>query len=150
MNRWRLLIAGISLSALCACAAQLETSTPETAPSKQAANLSCAEINNTELVTIRYPAETIYRNGAVLPTKNGLACLEVLSDWLQNGPQNRWQVTVSGEEGYGFDPLALAGKRQEFLQRFFVRKGVEQKNWQWQTVVGQEEQVQFVELKDSP
>jgi hypothetical protein len=50
---------------------------------------------------------------------------------------------VAGEEGQGFDPLALAGKRQELLQRFFIRRGLEQKDWEWQTVVGQGEQLEF-------
>jgi hypothetical protein len=155
MNRWRLLFAGLTLSTLCACAAPLGTSTPASvspvakAPSVQIANLPCAEVNSSELLTISYPAETIYRNGAALPKEEGLACLEALAGWLKSVPQSRWQVTVSGEDGHGFDPLALAGKRQELLQRFFARKGLELKNWKWQTAVGQGEQLQLIELKDS-
>ncbi len=119
-------------------------------PSVQVADLPCAEIDSTDSVTIRYPTETIYRNGAALPKEEGLACLEVLSDWLKSVSQSRWQVTVSGEAGHGFDPLALAAKRQELLQRFFARKGLELKDWQWQTAVGQGEQLQLLEVKDSP
>lgn len=156
MNRWRLLCAGITLSTLCACAAQTGAPTTATtpavakAPAIQLADLPCAEINSTDSITIRYPVETIYRNGAALPKEEGLACLEVLSDWLKGVSQSRWQVTVSGEAGHGFDPLALAAKRQELLQRFFARKGLELKNWQWQTVAGQGEQLQLLEVKDSP
>lgn len=156
MNRWRLFFAGITLSTLCACAAQPGSVTPATvspvvkSPSVPVANLPCAEVNSVESVTISYPAEEIYRNGAALPKEEGLACLEVLSDWLKSVPQSRWQVTVSGEDAHGFDPLALAGKRQELLQRFFARKGLEQKNWQWQTALGVGEQLQLLELKDSP
>ena len=156
MNRWRLLFAGITLSTLCACAAQTGAPTPATtpgiakAPAMQVADLPCAEIDSTDSVTIGYPAESLYRNGAALPKEEGLACLEVLSDWLKSVAQSRWQVTVNGEAGHGFDPLALAAKRQELLQRFFARKGLELKNWRWQTVAGQGEQLQLRELKDSP
>ncbi len=156
MNRWRLLFAGITLSTLCACAAQPGSMTPATvspvvkSPSVPVANLPCAEVNSVESVTISYPAEAIYRNGAVLPKEEGLACLEVLAGWLRSVPQNSWQVTVSGEDGHGFDPLALAGKRQELLQRFFARKGLELKDWQWQTALEAGQQLQLLELKDSP
>ena len=92
---------------------------------------------------VRYPVESIYRGGAVLPKQEGLVCLEELANWLKSVPQNRWKVTVSGEEGHGFDPLELAAKRQELLQRFFARKGLEQKEWEWQTVVGQGEQLEL-------
>ncbi len=163
MNRWRLLFTGLTLSTLCACAAQPGTSTSVSvssvakapsvqvakAPAVQVANLPCAEINSTGVVTIGYPAETIYRNGAVLPNEEGLACLEGLADWLKSVPQSHWQVTVSGEEGYGFEPLALAGKRQELLQRFFARKGLELQDWEWQSEAGQNEQLQLTELKGS-
>ncbi len=149
MNRWRLLFAGITLGVLCACAAQPGTTTVATGPSVQVATLPCAEVGSADVVMIRYPAETIYRNGAVLPKEGGLACLEVLADWLNSTPQSRWQVTVAGEDGHGFDPLELAGKRQELLQRFFARKGLELKDWEWQTVAGQSEQLQFYELKGS-
>ena len=156
MNRWRLLFAGITLSALCACAAQTGAPAPATtpavakAPSVQVGDLPCATINSIDPVTISYPAETIYRNGAALPKEEGLACLEDLSDWLKSVSQSRWQVTVSGEAGHGFEPLALAAKRQELLQRFFARKGLELKGWQWQTMAGQDEQLQLLEVKDSP
>jgi hypothetical protein len=156
MNRWRLLFAGITLSTLCACAGQPVSTTSGAIPAAtktpavQVAKLPCAEVNSTESITISYPTEAIYRNGAVLPKEEGLACLEVLSDWLKSVPQSRWQVTVSGEDGHGFDPLALAGKRQELLQRFFARQGLELKDWQWQTALGAGEQFRMLELKDSP
>ena len=144
------------MTTLCACAAQPGTSTSASvssvakASAVQVANLPCAEINSTGVMTISYPAETIYRNGAALPKEEGLACLEVLADWLKSVPQSHWQVTVSGEDGYGFDPLALAGKRQELLQRFFARKGLELQDWEWQSEAGQSEQLQLTEFKGSP
>lgn len=159
MNRWRLLFAVATLAALCACAAQpgpapatLPATTPVVArtPAIQPANLPCATVDKTDVVTISYPAEAIYRSGAVLPKEEGLACLEVLSGWLKGLPQSRWQVTLSGEDGHGFEPLALAGKRQELLERFFLRKDIEVKAWEWQTAAGQAEQLQLRELKDAP
>ena len=154
MNLWRLFLAGVILGTLCACAAQQGvTTTPVDAPavkktpSIQVTDLPCAEVNNTGPLMIRYPSENLYRNGAVLPKQEGLACLEDLANWLKSTPQSRWQVTVAGEGGQGFDPLALAAKRQELLQRFFARRGLEQKDWEWQTVVGQGEQL---ELRAAP
>lgn len=156
MNLWRLLCAGITLCTLCACAAPQErTSTTTKSPPvekkapPQLANLACAEVNSAEPLTILYQKESIYHSGAVLPDQEGLACLEALAAWLKSTPQKRWQITVAGEDGYGFDPLALAGKRQELLQRFFARKGVEQKNWGWLTVADQSTQLQLLQTKGS-
>lgn len=146
MNRWRFCFAGIVLGTLCACAAQQGvTTTPavKKTPSLQVTDLPCAEVKSPGSLMIRYSSENLYRSGAVLPKQEGLACLEKLANWLKSLPQSRWQVTVAGEEGQGFDPLALAAKRQELLQRFFARKGLEQKDWEWQTVVGQGEQLEF-------
>ena len=162
MNQWRFFFAGISLAILCACAAQQEvTTTPASppavktsppspvkeAPVIQGANLPCTVVNSAEALTVSYPEESLYRNGAVLPKEEGLACLEALADWLKNAPTDHWQMIVSGENGQGFDPLALADKRQELLQRFFSRKGVGQDGWSWQTVTEQDLQLQLLEVK---
>lgn len=149
MNRWQFFLAGAALLTLSACAAQTETGS-RTAPSVGLTNLPCAEINRSEVMTISYPVEALYRNGAVLPTEAGLACLEALADGLSGTKQGNWQATVAGEDGYGFDALQLAAKRQELLQRFFDRKGVETKGWQWQMIVGQDHQLQLVELRGTP
>lgn len=151
MHRWTLLFSGIVLGTLCACApAQTGTkaagSTATTV--RETPRLTCAIVDNTAAMTLSYPTESIYSKGAVLPKQAGLACLENLADWLKSTPQRGWQIKVSGEEGFGFDPLALAGKRQELLQRFFERKGLQQQNWSWQTEAGQELQLQLVELKE--
>ncbi|GEM_PF-5924772 len=153
MNRWRLFWAGIVLITLCACAAQQRVTTSpvfKNPSSIQMADLPCAETNASGSLIIRYPSENLYRSGAVLPKQEGLACLEELASWLKSVPQDHWQVTVAGEEGQGFDPLALAAKRQELLQRFFARKGLEQKDWQWQTMIGQGEQLELRSLSDNP
>ncbi len=154
MNRWQLVFAGITLGMLCGCAVRQEP-LPVTIPGVAkkltipVTDLPCAEVSSVKSVLIRYPAENLYRNGAILPKEEGLRCLEALAVWLKSAPQSRWQVVVSGEEGHGFDALDLAAKRQELLQRFFTRKGVEMKNWVWQTAAGQGEQMQMLQLKDS-
>lgn len=161
MKIWRFFIAGILLMTLWACAAPQEgikapagtsaaaksatVSSPgaKTAPSIEVPALPCAEVITDDGVTIRYGEETLYHGGAVLPREEGLACLEVLADWLKNEPQSRWQVTSAGEADVGFDPQALAGKRQKLLQRFFARKGIEERMLEWQTIAGKGPQLQL-------
>ena len=104
----------------------------EKAPTIEVPELPCSEVVKIDGVTIRYGGENINHGGAVLPHKEGLACLDVLTGWLKGVPQSRWQVPLACEEGLGFDPQALAGKRQELLQRFFARKGVELQTEEWQ------------------
>jgi hypothetical protein len=65
---------------------------------------------------------------------------------MKRTSQSRWRVTVAGEAGYGFDSLGLAGKRQELLQQFFARKGLELKDWEWQVIAGRREQLKFKSL----
>lgn len=149
MNLWRLIFAGVALLALSACAGQTGSSS-RTKPAVGLANLPCAVINQTEAMTISYQVESLYRNGAVLPTEAGLACLEALANGLNGTIQVDWQVTVSGEDGYGFDALQLAEKRQELLQRFFIRKGLGTSSWQWQVSVAQGQQLEFIELTGTP
>lgn len=156
MKQWRLLCALASLTILCSCASQQATKTPagsSTVPSTikvQTEDLPCADINRDGPLQINYPQESLYRNGAALPKQEGLACLDVLSTWLKGQSQTRWQITVGGEAGYGFDPLALAGKRQELLQRFLERKGLDTQALQWRAIGDSGTQLQFVEVTGSP
>lgn len=156
MRHWRLLCALVSLGLLGGCAAQQTTTTPSasTTPvtptiSVNADELPCATVSSEETLLVRYQEGSLYLAGAVLPKQEGLACLDVLSEWLKK-QKNSWQIVVSGEAGYGVDPLAMAGKRQELLQRFFERKGVETKNLQWQTVSEPGIQLQLNPAKGSP
>lgn len=119
---------------------------PPLAPSITITDLPCAETSPGDQINIVYATESLYRKGAVLPKVEGLACLEVLSDWLKTAPRTKWQVAVGGEAGYGFEPLAIAGKREELLQRFFTRKGVETSGWSWLSVADQDRQLQFTSL----
>lgn len=152
MNPWRSLLATLLLGALCACAASPESPVAAgrvpAVPASQAPQPPCAEAVSVEDGTLRYAAESLYRSAAVLPHEAGLACLQGLASWLKSAPQGRWQVTVGGEEGYGFEPLALAGKRQQLLQRFFDRQGIAWQDWQWRPAVGADEQLRLVLLKE--
>lgn len=164
MNRWKFFFPGVLLLTLCACAAQqggittspagtsttssLGVSKPSSpgakaAPSIEVPVLPCAEVVRTDAVTIRYEGEKIYHGGSVLPSDEGLVCLEALADWLKGAPQSRWQVTSAGEADLGFDPQALADKRQELLQRFFARRGLQEQTMEWLTLAGQGPQLQL-------
>lgn len=152
MNPWRPLLAPLLMGALYACAASPEPPAAAgrvpSVPVSRATQPPCAEAVSVEDGTLRYPAESLYRSAAVLPHEAGLACLQGLANWLKSAPRGRWQVTVSGEEGYGFEPLELAGKRQQLLQRFFDRQGIDWQDWQWQTSVGVDEQLRLFLLKE--
>ena len=65
------------------------------------------------------------------------------SNSLKRVPQSRWQVTSAGEAEVGFDPQALAGKRQELVQRFFARQGIAAQIDEWQAIAGQGPQLQL-------
>ena len=152
MILWRSLFYLSSCVFLFACAAPLqtvETTEPPAAviaPAVTIADLPCAVINNAEALTITYPSESLYQSGAALPKMEGLACLEVLADWLQTVSDRAWQINVGGEDGYGFDPQKLAEKRQDLLERFFQRKGIDTSGWLWQTTPDQKMQLQFTAL----
>lgn len=142
-QRWVLVI--ISSGLLCACAfPQQETISSGTVSATVVASIAtpelpCAELKKrfvTDSLTVLYASQKLYRRGAVLPKKEGLACLEVLVDWLRSTPQTTWQVSVGGETGTRFDPQALANKRQEMLQRYFLRKGIDTTGWTWQAIAG--------------
>ena len=165
MYRLRLFFAVLLLAMLSACATPQGVTPPEVRPTGETSSkiespplpvsnlpyldvpaLPCAEVVRTEAVTIGYVSESLYSNGAALPKAEGLVCLDSLVDWLKRVPESRWQVTVTGEEGYGFDPLALAVKRQELIKRFFARKGVELKGFNWQAQVGKDEQLELLQV----
>jgi len=157
MKRWQLFCTVMTLTLLCACAAQQQAGAPSKpavsmakAPAISAGELPCAETGEAGSLQVRYPTESLYRSGAVFPKQEGLDCLDVLVDYLKGAPKVHWELTLSGEEGYGFDPLALAGKRQELLQRYFQRKGLVIKDWQWQTVNEPGLQLQLAEATGQP
>jgi hypothetical protein len=115
-------------------------------------DLPCAEVRQRyvgDALKVVYTSPSIYRRGAVLPKMEGLACLDVLADWLISRPRNTWKVSVGSEAGTGFDSQALGNKRQELLQRYFLRKGIDISGWKWQSG-SRHHQLRLDELKDSP
>lgn len=123
-----------------------------TLPEISAHDLPCAEVRQRyvgDALKVVYKSPSLYRRGAVLPKMEGLACLDVLADWLISRPQNSWKFSVGSESGTGFDAQALGSKRQELLQRYFLRKGIDTSGWQWQSG-SRQHQLRLDELKDSP
>lgn len=155
MNFLRRMLAATLLGALCACG-MLPGPSQTTAPPVATAtppgveSLPCAVVSGGEDLEIGYPAESLYLGGAVLPKGEGLACLEVLADWLKRAPQARWQIVVRGEAGHGVEPLALADRRMELLKRFFARQAVATEAWQWQAEAGPGAQLELRRLKGAP
>lgn len=149
MKRWRYLCAGLTLLLLSACAAQQPGSGPRKgAPSTiEVTALPCAETGAAEDLRISYPGLSLYRSGAALPTGEGLTCLDALSGWLKAVSGAPLLITVSGEEGHPFNGLSLAAKRQELLQRYFERQGLDPGAWQWATESGSGFQLQITEIK---
>ncbi len=121
-------------------------------PAFSAQDLPCAEVRQRyvgDALKVVYKSPSIYRRGAVLPKREGLACLDVLADWLISRPRNTWKLSVGSETGTGFDSQALGDKRQELLQRYFLRKGIDTSGWTWQSG-SRHHQLRLDELKDSP
>ena len=121
-------------------------------PAFSAQDLPCAEVRQRyvgDALKVVYTSPSIYRRGAVLPKMEGLACLDVLADWLISRPRNTWKLSVGSETGTGFDSQALGDKRLELLQRYFLRKGIDTSGWKWQSG-SRHHQLRLDELKDSP
>ncbi len=126
------------------------TPAPAAITARQPGDLPCAVVEAGVSPVIRYAADSLYRPAAVLPTETGLACLETLAVWLKAGSAERWQATVAGEDGHGFTPAALAEKRRELLERFFVRKGIAAQDWDWQTTAQPGAQLELRQVTGSP
>ena len=121
-------------------------------PAFSAHDLPCAEVRQRyvgDALKVVYTSPSIYHKGAVLPKMEGLVCLDVLVDWLISRPRNTWKFSVGSETGTGFDSQALGNKRQELLQKYFLRKGIDTSGWKWQSG-SRHHQLRLDELKDSP
>lgn len=146
---WRGLLSVCLSGLLFACATtQQTTTTPDTQPvitrpTVTIDELPCAQVSMAEKLSITYPAGSLYLSGAALPKMEGLTCLDVFADWLKPMAQSDWQVKVAGESGHGYDPQKLAAKRQELLQRYFQRQGIDTSTWSWQTAPDEHFQLQF-------
>jgi hypothetical protein len=156
LRGWVLII--ISSGVLSIFASGLQEGSPSGAafasslPDVSAHDLPCAEVRQRyvgDALKMVYTSPSIYRRGAVLPRMEGLACLDVLADWLISRPRNTWKVSVGSEAGTEFDSQALGNKRQELLQKYFLRKGIDTSGWKWQSG-SRHHQLRLDELKDSP
>jgi len=156
LRRWVLII--ISSGLLSVLAPGQQEGSPSGAvfasnlPAFSAHDLPCAEVRQRyvgDALKVVYTSPGIYSRGAVLPKMEGLACLDVLADWLISRPRNTWKVSVGSEAGTGFDSQALGNKRQELLQGYFLRKGIDTSGWKWQSG-SRHHQLRLDELKDSP
>jgi hypothetical protein len=151
--RWWVLII-VSSGLFCACTPAHQATGPDgteikTVPTIAAYELPCAEVRKRFLgdtLTVLYTSQDLYRRGAILPTVEGLACLDVLADWLNNKSQITWKVSVGGEAQTSFDAQALADKRQELLKRYFLRKGIDTAGWEWQSISKHRVQLRLDEL----
>ena len=134
--------------------AYCKAETSQVKPFIKAPVLPCAEIKKrfvTDAVTVIYTSPSIYGRGSVLPTREGLSCLENLAGWLKTLSPISWQVVVGGEPGTPFNAQKVADKRLEMLQRFFVRKGIDTSSWVWETVTWRVNgRVLQLQLKSSP
>ena len=152
MTSWRFFSAAFILVLLSACAAQqpgtapVGSAGPQVKPSDvKVTDFPCPQIATAEGLQVKYPGESLYRSGAAFPIQDGLTCLQALAGWLKTIPGTQLLFTVSGEEGHEFDALALAAKRQELLQRYFKRQGVNVEGWQWTTVKSADSQLQITQ-----
>lgn len=153
---WVLVLIFAGLLSACVPTPQVDGvlgSAPTTTLSAMTAfELPCAGVRQryiNDALRVTYDAQSIYRKGAVLPKREGLACLDVLVDWLKNTPKIAWQVSVGGEGATSIEALAVADKRQELMKRYFLRKGIDITGWTWQSVRSHDfGQLRLDELRD--
>lgn len=126
-----------------ACAAPPSSGPVKVAPSATEATgpegleqLPGLEVQRDPLI-LRYPEQRLYVPGAALPSQEGLAALQALAKWLSTNPEQGWTLRLWNRDGETAENrLALAAKRQELLQRFFRRQGVETDDWSWESLAG--------------
>lgn len=92
---------------------------------QQLLELPGASINPEKELTVFYPGESLFAEGAALPLPGGTAVLDPLAALLAANPGVRVEGTVRAHKGISaaYDE-ALARKREELLERFFLNRGV--------------------------
>lgn len=133
----RLLLVPLALPLLFAACAPL-SSAPSKAPAGKTAQAALEERFAAQLaalpgavverqettLTIRYPDQVLFADGAALPFPGGRELLDPLSELLLL-PAAPWQGTVRVAPGSAFgQEAALADKRVELLTRYFARRGL--------------------------
>ncbi len=90
-----------------------------------AAALPGAEVGAGELLSIRYPGQVLFSEGAALPLAGGTGILEPLATFLAGHRASRWQGTVRAATGVSAEyDLQLAEKRAELLGLYFNNRGL--------------------------
>lgn len=84
-----------------------------------------ASVSRDGALSVSYPGEALFAQGAALPLPGGREVLDPLSDLLLALPEGGWQGTVraSGGDSAAYD-LELAQKRAELLARYFRQRGL--------------------------
>ena len=91
----------------------------------EAQRLSGVVIERQEPLTLSYPEQTLFAEGAALPLPGGVAVLDPLADFLSTHPETRWRMEVRAKTGLGADyDQRLAGRRAELVSRFLAKRGV--------------------------
>lgn len=133
---WRSLLAAISLTLVILSACIPQPPIPPALPAPTAEErlaaleqgltaLPGAVVDAKDQLTISYPGEVLFYQGAVLPLPGGEEMLVPLAKLMQNFPEFVWSGVVQAETGVSAEyDLALATKRGELLGRYFQARGV--------------------------
>lgn len=90
-----------------------------------AGRLPGVEIAAGEPLTLRYPGQVLFSEGAALPLAGGVEMLDPLAAWLAAAGQSRWRGTVRAVTGVSPEyDRQLAEKRAELLGRYFANRGI--------------------------
>jgi len=129
---------------LCSCAPVADRTQVAPVPSisvdelaARAQALPGAQVGINGDLQIRYPGETLFSAGSILPLARGEELLEPLADFLKSTEDRPWQVRVHAATALGeaYDQR-LADKRLELLQRYLQRRGVAVDGFDWQSSAG--------------
>ncbi|AJF05412.1 hypothetical protein [Geoalkalibacter subterraneus] len=140
------LLLWVAVILLCSCSpvAEREEAAPASSFSVddlavRAQALPGAQVERNGGLQIRYPGETLFAAGSILPLGRGEELLEPLAGFLKSTEDHPWQVRVHAATALGeaYDQR-LADKRLELLQRYLQRRGVAVDGFDWQSSAGKE------------
>jgi outer membrane protein OmpA-like peptidoglycan-associated protein len=138
------LLLGFAVMLLCSCAPVADREEAAPAPSfsvdelaARAQTLPGAQVEKNGGLQIRYPGETLFAAGSILPLARGEELLAPLADFLKASEDRPWQVRVHAATALGeaYDQR-LADKRLELLRRYLQRRGVAADGFDWQSSAG--------------
>lgn len=92
---------------------------------QQMAALPGATVGPDETLTVSYPGEVLFAQGAALPLPGGTDVLDPLAALLVSHSESRGRVTVRAQTGISAEyDQSLAQKRAELLGRYFRNRGI--------------------------